>query len=55
VDKQLGVILKDARRSREMADYTELAEFSRDDAQGQIADEEFFIRSVEELIAKENR
>jgi uncharacterized protein (UPF0332 family) len=38
VDKQLGVILKDARRSREMADYTELAEFSRDDAQEQIAD-----------------
>jgi uncharacterized protein (UPF0332 family) len=55
MDKQLGVILKDARRSREMADYTELAEFSRDDAQGQIADAEFFIRSVEELFAEETR
>ena len=55
VDKQLGVILKDARRSREMADYTELAEFSRDDAQAQIADAEVFIRSVESLITEETR
>jgi uncharacterized protein (UPF0332 family) len=55
VDKQLGVILKDARRSREMADYTELAEFSRDDAQEQIADAEVFIRSVESLITEETR
>lgn len=29
VGKGLGAIVKDARRSREMADYTELAEFSR--------------------------
>ena len=50
----MGVILKDAKRSREMADYTELAEFSREDAEGQIADAEFFIREVERLIAKEN-
>ena len=54
VSKRLGVILKDAKRSREMADYTELAEFSREDAEGQIADAEFFIREVERLIAKEN-
>jgi len=40
VAKRLGVIVKDARRSREMADYTELAEFPRDDAEGQIADAE---------------
>ncbi|MBI2181189.1 MAG: HEPN domain-containing protein [Deltaproteobacteria bacterium] len=52
--KRLGVILKDAKRSREMADYTELAEFSREDAEGQIADAEFFIREVERLIAKES-
>lgn len=54
MDKQLGVILKDARRSREMADYTELAEFSREDAEGQITDAEFFIREVENFIAKRN-
>ena len=54
VDRQLGVILKDARRSREMADYTELAEFSREDAEGQITDAEFFIREVENFIAKGN-
>ena len=53
VGKQLGGIVKDARRSREMADYTELAEFSREDAEGQIADAEAFIREVETLIAKE--
>lgn len=55
VDKRLGVLLKDARRSREMADYTELAEFSREDAEGQIADAEAFLREVESLIAKKNR
>jgi uncharacterized protein (UPF0332 family) len=54
VDKHLGVIVKDARRSREMADYTELAEFSREDAEGQIADAEFFIREMENFIAKGN-
>lgn len=53
VDKRLGIILKDARRSREMADYTELAEFSREDAEGQIADAEAFIQEVERLIAEE--
>ena len=55
VGKRLGAIVKDARRSREMADYTELAEFSREDADGQIADAEAFIREVETLIAKESR
>lgn len=55
VDKRLGVILKDAKRSREMADYTELAEFPREDAEGQIADAEVFIREVESLISKESR
>lgn len=54
VGKRLGVILKDAKRSREMADYTELAEFSHEDAEGQISDAEFFIREVEHLIAGES-
>lgn len=51
----MGVILKDAKRSREMADYTELTEFSREDAEEQIADAEVFIREVENLISKESR
>ncbi len=55
LSKRLGVIVKDARRSREMADYTELAEFSREDAEEQIADVEFFIREVENLIAEKSR
>jgi len=53
VGKRLGVILKDARRSREMADYMELAEFSREDAEAQIADAEVFIQEVQGLIGKE--
>lgn len=52
VDKRLAVILKDARRSREMADYTELAEFSREDAEAQIGDAEAFVADVEKLLAK---
>jgi uncharacterized protein (UPF0332 family) len=52
LDKHCGVVLKDARRSREMADYTEIAEFSRQDAEEQIADAEAFIRAVERLITK---
>ena len=51
LDKCWGVVLKDARRSREMADYTELAEFSQEDAEGQIADAEAFLLAVETFIA----
>jgi len=35
-----------------MADYTEIAEFSRQDAEEQIADAEAFVLAVENLIAK---
>jgi uncharacterized protein (UPF0332 family) len=52
VDKRLGVILKDARRSREMADYTELAEFSREDAEAQLADAEAFVGVIEAAISR---
>jgi hypothetical protein len=52
LDKHWAVVLKDARRSREMADYTEIAEFSRQDAEEQIADAEAFVRAAENLIAK---
>jgi uncharacterized protein (UPF0332 family) len=52
VDRRLGVIVKDARRSREMADYTELAEFSREDAEAQLADAEAFVGVIEAAISR---
>ena len=52
LDKHWAVVLKDARRFREMADYTEIAEFSRQDAEEQVADAEAFVFAVENLIAK---
>jgi uncharacterized protein (UPF0332 family) len=52
VDRRLGVIVKDARRSREMADYTELAEFSREDAEAQLADAEAFVAVIEAAISR---
>ncbi len=50
VDKQLGVVLKDARRYREMADYSDLVEFAREDAEGQLQDAEAFIQEVAKLL-----
>ena len=57
VDKQLGVVLKDARRSREMADYSDVAEFAREDAEGQLQDAEMFVEVTTKLIEEkgENR
>ena len=52
VDKQLGVVLKDARRYREMADYSDLAEFTREDAEGQLQDAETFIQAVAKLLGE---
>ena len=49
VDKQLGVVLKDARRSREMADYSDVAEFAREDAEGQLQDAEMFVEAITKL------
>jgi uncharacterized protein (UPF0332 family) len=54
VDKQLGIVLKDARRSREMADYSDLAEFVREDAEDQIQDAEKFIQAVAKLLDEES-
>lgn len=51
-DKQLGVVLKDAQRSRELADYSDVAEFAREDAEGQLQDAEMFVKAVTELIEK---
>ena len=54
VEKQLGVVLKDARRSREMADYSDVAEFAREDAEGQLQDAEMFVAAVTSLIEKQD-
>ena len=52
LEKRWGVVLKDSRRSREMADYTDIAEFSHEDAEAQLTDAEAFIRAVEALIPR---
>ena len=55
IDKRLGAILKDARRSREMADYSDLAEFAHEDAEGQLHDAEAFVQEVEKFLDETNR
>ncbi len=50
VNKRFGVVLKDARRYREMADYSDLVEFAREDAEGQLQDAEAFIQEVAKLL-----
>jgi uncharacterized protein (UPF0332 family) len=52
VDKLLGTLLKDARRSRERADYDELADFSRDDAEAQLCDAEEFLRVAGKVLSQ---
>ena len=52
VSKRLGAVLKDARRYREMADYSDVAEFAREDAEGQIQDAEAFIQEVAKLLGE---
>lgn len=46
-------MLKDARRSREMADYSDVAEFAREDAEGQLQDAEMFVEAITKLIEKQ--
>lgn len=53
VDKQLGVILKNARRYRELADYDDLAEFAQEDAEEQIRDAEKFLSEIEQFLRDE--
>ena len=54
LDKQLGIILKDAWRSREIADYSDLAEFTREQAAARAQDAEVFIRAVEAFLRAEH-
>lgn len=50
LDRQLGIILKDAWRSREIADYSDLAEFTREQAAARAQDAEVFIQTVEAFL-----
>lgn len=50
VEKKLGVILMDARRSREMADYSDVAEFSREEAEAQLRDAGMFVEKIAQLL-----
>ncbi len=50
VDKQIGAILKDAWRQRELADYSDIAEFSRDEAERLLRDAEAFVATIATLI-----
>jgi uncharacterized protein (UPF0332 family) len=50
VEKQLGAVLMDARRHRELADYSELVEFSCEDAEAQLKDAEMFVEKVAMLL-----
>jgi len=51
VERQLGVILKDAQRSREMADYSDIAESTRDEAEEQLRDAETSVQRITSLLA----
>lgn len=46
---------KDARRYREMADYSDLVEFVREDAEGQLQDAEAFIQEVAKLLDEKSQ
>lgn len=51
VDKQSGAVLKDAWRQRELADYSDVAEFSRDEAERLLRDDaEAFVATIASLI-----
>jgi uncharacterized protein (UPF0332 family) len=50
VEKQIGAILKDAWRQREIADYSDVADFARDEAQQLLGDAETFVATIETLV-----
>jgi uncharacterized protein (UPF0332 family) len=51
VVKQIGAVPKDAWRQRELADYNDVAEFTRDEAERLLRDAEVFVATIETLIA----
>jgi uncharacterized protein (UPF0332 family) len=50
VEKQIGTVLKDAWRQRELADYSDVAEFTRDEAERLLRDAEVFFATNATLI-----
>ena len=50
VEKQIGTVLKDAWRQRELADYSDVAEFTRDEAERLLRDAEVFVATIETLV-----
>jgi uncharacterized protein (UPF0332 family) len=50
VEKQIGAILKDAWRQREIADYSDVADFTCDEAQRLLRDAEVFVATIETLV-----
>jgi len=50
VEKQIGAILKDAWRQREIADYSDVADFGRDEAQQLLRDAGTFVTTIEILV-----
>jgi hypothetical protein len=53
VAKHFGAVLKDARRHRELADYSDVAEFTREEAESQLKDAEEFVRQIDRLLLEE--
>ena len=50
VEKHIGAILKDAWRQREIADYSDVADFTRDEAQRLLRDAEIFVATIDRLL-----
>jgi len=50
VRKELGAVLKDAWRYRELADYSDVADFTREEAEAQLRDAESFVEEIARLL-----
>ena len=52
VEKDLGAVLKDAWRNRELADYSDVAEFTKEEAEVQLRDAERFVEAVGTFLSQ---
>jgi len=52
ISKEFGAVLKDAWRQREIADYSDVAEFTREDAEAQLRDAETFVKRIAALLSQ---
>lgn len=50
VSRELGAVLKDAWRQREIADYSDVAEFTPDEAEAQLRDAEVFLERIASIL-----